>query len=1183
MLVKFLFKRLVFFIFFYVVLLTMMSISYGDYSDIVPSQLIVRIVPGTIIEDLCQEINALSFEKIFPHLRFPNLEPKLEHTYLLYFSPFIDLESAKSNCSNHPDVEVVEFNFIRFSQNSKLTPDDPKFEQQWNLPIIGMLEAWKIEVGDPTVVIAVVDTGVFYAHSDLSDQVWMNTDEIPENKIDDDGNGYVDDFYGWDFTDDDTDPTDLTGHGTHVFGIIGAKVDNAIGIAGISRNCKVMALRAGTSLNSGGTGLQDSKSSAAIVYAVDNGAKVINMSWGSDRSSFVLQDAINYAYVRGAFLVAAGGNNMNSEVIFPAGYRKVVAVGSIGMDGNRFYQSNFGANIDIVAPGAQILSTHINDKYRLLSGTSMATAHVAGIAGLLFAKRANLTHEEVRGILISTAKPIPDSPEFMGAGQVSAERALLASNSMQARILSPETRTGSDISVDIIGLVGGFKFREWQLFYGVSEEPNQWIAISSPSSRQKFREKLVTWATSSISEGVYTIRLESRSHDNEILHDHVIVHVDHSAPKIQNLTIGNWILGGQRLKVVTWSTDDFTTDILYTRDIGKEFNPIMESSLGREHIFWLPNKGNQFYIHSQNSANLRTINDNLGKLYQTPTIQTKIVKSNFFKKTTSIPTLHLVNSAIDFDRDGLLEFVGQPFADAPTRNVQIYEDNQLVYTIPLDFKPMQVTDVDQDGLIEILGNDGSRIFLVEVSTSSGYPEEIIWESEVIEIAQAEDLNGDGGQEIVGANNYSGLIFIWAKNESGFLKQVATIQNETDGVNAVQGFAIADFDANGKIEIVVGDSDGDLIVYELVSEFNFRQKWHKKMGVEDAYQLAVGDLTGDSIPEFVVGGEVNEPDLPSIASRWKFQVFTATFGNYRPIWSQEILPYRRNGNSITISNVDEDVDNELVIVANPGLYIFDQNGDSIWHHSVIQTPQIITEDMDSNGINEVYVNSQNGLVAFEFTEIANKSGKPGLKPIPIGTPPKMISANFIGFGQVAVIFDTRMGDSISDVQNYSLRTRGNPESIKPRTIIRDQMDQRAILTFPVGTFIPEVTYEIHVSKIKDLDHDLIDPKHVKQVFTVPPTPDPIKSLDQVIVYPNPIRSSEFHKGVVMFDFVPSGATIEIYSVNGELVDNLQVEPSDRGQKAWYLLSGGRSDVAGGIYVYSIQFMNFRKTGKLAIIK
>ena len=144
------FKRLIFFVPFSVISLMAVSASYGDYSDIVPGQLIVRIVSGTKIKDLCREMNVLSAERVFPHLRFPNPGSKLERIYLLCFSPFINLEFLKSKCKNHPNVEVAEFNIIRFSQNSKLLPNDPKFEQQWNLPIISTLEAWEIETGDPS-------------------------------------------------------------------------------------------------------------------------------------------------------------------------------------------------------------------------------------------------------------------------------------------------------------------------------------------------------------------------------------------------------------------------------------------------------------------------------------------------------------------------------------------------------------------------------------------------------------------------------------------------------------------------------------------------------------------------------------------------------------------------------------------------------------------------------------------------------------------------------------------------------------------------------------------------------------------------------------------------------------------------------------------------------------------------
>ena len=247
--------------------------------------------------------------------------------------------------------------------------------------------------------------------------MWINPREIPENGLDDDGNGYIDDVYGWDFTDapnlqaegdyleGDNEPIDESGHGTHVAGIAGAMPNNGIGIAGVAWGCPLMAIRAGLSLG-GSSRMQDDDSASAIVYAADNGASVINMSWGSEHRSFVIQDAIDYAYEYGAVLVAAAGNSQKPTAIFPAAYRKVIAVASTEQNQQRFYQSNFGASIDIGAPGNVILSTQIDNRYRLLTGTSMASPHVAGVAALLLAKRPALTHEEVRHILISTADPV---------------------------------------------------------------------------------------------------------------------------------------------------------------------------------------------------------------------------------------------------------------------------------------------------------------------------------------------------------------------------------------------------------------------------------------------------------------------------------------------------------------------------------------------------------------------------------------------------------------------------------------------------------------------------------------------------------------------------------------------------------------------------------------------------------
>ena len=492
-------------------------------------------------------------------------------------------------------------------------------------------QAWAIEKGNREIVIAIIDSGIDYKHDDLAPKVWINPDEVPDNGLDDDGNGYVDDIYGWDFTDapnlqaegdyieGDNEPIDERGHGTHVAGIAGAMPDNGIGIAGVAWECPLMAIRAGLSLG-GSSRMQDDDSAAAIVYAADNGASVINMSWGSEHRSFVIQDAIDYAYARGVVLVAAAGNSQKPEAIFPAAYRKVIAVASTEQNQQRFYQSNFGAAIDIGAPGNVILSTQINNQYRLLTGTSMASPHVAGVAALMLAKRPGLTHEEVRHILVNTADPVyrEDSDElderFVGAGTVNAERALLASGVLQARILAPETNSGGAEAITVIGTAGGYKFRSWQLSYGASTVPTEFTPFTQPSDTQKIGETLAVWDTTTVPEGIYTLRLTTTATDGQETHDQVVLSVDRTPPHIISLTATETLYGERGLTVFTWATDDITQNTLYYRRKGSlaPFAPVTATDLGVEHFFSLGLETGiyQFFVEAENMTNLKAREDN---------------------------------------------------------------------------------------------------------------------------------------------------------------------------------------------------------------------------------------------------------------------------------------------------------------------------------------------------------------------------------------------------------------------------------------------------------------------------------------------------------------------------------------------------------------------------------------------
>ena len=307
-------------------------------------------------------------------------------------------------------------------------PDDPYYPLQWSLHRINAAAGWDITQGDTNVVIAVVDIGTDITHRDLSNQMWVNRLEIAGNGVDDDGNGFVDDIYGWDFHADDSDPRPDGNdeHGTHVSGIACAAVNNSYGIAGLGGKCRLMAIRTGQ-------GSLITHGYEGVIYAAAMGADIINLSWGGGTPSNIERITIDFASEQGALIVAAAGNLPgNHGEHYPAAYVPAVAVTAVDDNDRLASFSNFGPWVDVSAPGEHILST-IPGGFGLISGTSMATPLVAAAAALLKSIHPDWQPEQLKLQLLSTSDPIdsinPDDEGNIGRGRLNVFRTLTEDHS----------------------------------------------------------------------------------------------------------------------------------------------------------------------------------------------------------------------------------------------------------------------------------------------------------------------------------------------------------------------------------------------------------------------------------------------------------------------------------------------------------------------------------------------------------------------------------------------------------------------------------------------------------------------------------------------------------------------------------------------------------------------------------
>ena len=419
-------------------------------------------------------------------------------------------------------ISSLVFSLAMFSQNTTAQdiPTDPNYQNkgtwnqehddQWAIKRVGFTNdensAWhKMNDDADEVIVAVIDTGLDWNHLDISwNNIWVNPGEIAENGIDDDGNGFIDDMIGWNFFGNDNKPWDHDGHGTFVSGVIAGTWNNDAGIAGINPKSKIMVLKA---LNNFGH-TRASFLAASLMYAVDNGARVVNMSVGGEGNTKILTEAIKYANSKGVIVIAAAGNSaVNVENFGFAALDEVIAVASTDLEDKRAVFSNWGAKIDISAPGLDVLSlrarrtdfmdgipgityqsgaAYVGDdnRYYRASGTSFSAPIVAGVASLIVGNNPNLSGEEVKRMLLNSARDVdtPGIDQYTGYGLVDANAALTANKDffIQAAINSVEVQqTSSGLFVGVMGTINADQFSNATIEIGAGDEPDEWIEITN--------------------------------------------------------------------------------------------------------------------------------------------------------------------------------------------------------------------------------------------------------------------------------------------------------------------------------------------------------------------------------------------------------------------------------------------------------------------------------------------------------------------------------------------------------------------------------------------------------------------------------------------------------------------------------------------------------------------------------